>query len=74
MYASILLISWSNITLNHHKQVFEAVLSWVKAEVEARTEQLADLLVKVRLPLMTPQYLADRVGSEDLIKTSLRCR
>ena len=54
--------------------MFEAVLSWVKADVEARRDRLADLLVKVRLPLMTPQYLADRVGSDDLVKTSLRCR
>ena len=35
---------------------------------------MADLMVKVRLPLMTPQFLADRVAQEELVKTSLRCR
>ena len=55
-------------------QVFEAVLRWVKKSSELRSEYLADIITNVRLPLMTPQYLADVVGSEELIKNSLPCR
>lgn len=28
----------------------------------------------MRLPLLTPQYLADRVATEDLVRTSHQCR
>ncbi len=49
-------------------------MQWVRHDVAARGADLAELLARVRLPLLTPQYLADRVGQEELIKTSLRCR
>ena len=49
-------------------------MEWVKRDLDMREEYMADLMVRVRLPLMTPQYLADRVAQEELIKTSLRCR
>ena len=32
------------------------------------------LLQKVRLPLLTPQFLADRVATEELIRSSHQCR
>ncbi len=54
--------------------MFEAVVRWVKHDTDIREEHLADLVAKVRLPLLTPQYLADRVAQEELIKTSLKCR
>ena len=54
--------------------MFEAVVEWVRKDLESREELMADLTVKVRLPLMTPQFLADRVAQEELVKTSLRCR
>lgn len=35
---------------------------------------MARLLSCVRLPLLKPQYITDRVASEDLIKNCLKCR
>ena len=32
------------------------------------------LLQKVRLPLLTPQFFADRVATEELIRSSHQCR
>lgn len=55
-------------------QVFEAALAWVKRDEYSRQEYLPDLMVKVRLPLLTPQFLSDRVASEELIKSSHKCR
>ena len=55
-------------------QVFEAALAWVKREEFVRQEFLPDLMVKVRLPLLTPQFLSDRVASEELVKSSHKCR
>ena len=57
-----------------YNQVFEACLSWVYQERVIRQEFMADLMAKVRLPLIAPQYLADRVATESLVKTSLPCR
>ena len=54
-------------------QVFEATVSWIKFD-PARCSNTPDLLAKVRLPLLTPQFLSDRVATEELIKNSLRCR
>ena len=55
-------------------KVFEAVISWIKKDTEERSKALPELMVKVRLPLLTPQYLSDRVATEELIKNSLKCR
>lgn len=48
-------------------------MRWIKWN-EKRTTLLPQVLSKVRLPLLTPQFLADRVATEDLIRTSHQCR
>ena len=54
--------------------VFLAVLRWIKQDQETRAVHLPVLLKKVRLPLLTPQYLADKVAPEELIRSSHECR
>ena len=54
--------------------VFLAVLRWIKQDQETRSLHLPALLQKVRLPLLTPQFLADRVATEELIRSSHQCR
>ena len=54
--------------------MFEAVLRWVKHDTELRTECVSGLLSLVRMPLLTPQYLADHVATEPLIRSSHLCR
>jgi len=54
--------------------VFLAVLRWIKQDPEERAVHLPALLVRVRLPLLTPQFLADRVATEELIRSSHQCR
>lgn len=53
--------------------IFEACMRWVKYD-SSRTDKLPQVLSKVRLPLLTPQYLADRVATEELIRRSHQCR
>lgn len=55
------------------EQVFEACMRWVK-HVEERNEFLPELLSQVRLPLLSPLYLTDRVATEELIRSSHQCR
>ena len=54
--------------------VFLAVMRWIKQDVEDRSSHLPSLLVRVRLPLLTPQFLADKVAAEELIRSSHQCR
>lgn len=54
-------------------KVFEATMRWVKQE-ESRQESFPQLLAAVRLPLLSPHYLADRVATEELIRSSHECR
>lgn len=68
------ILSRDELYVNTEEQVFEAALSWIKHEEDQRMAVLPELMVKVRLPLLTPQYLTDKVSTEDLIKNSLQCR
>ena len=54
--------------------VFEAVVRWVKHEREAREAEMPRLLTCVRLPLVTPQFLSDKVATEELVRSSHKCR
>ena len=55
------------------QQVFKSVLAWIKFD-KSRQEYLPRLLAKVRLPLLTPQFLSDTVAADELIRTNHRCR
>jgi len=49
-------------------------MSWLKKDDVGRTHAVADILKCVRLPLLAPQYLTDKVAKESLIRNSLPCR
>lgn len=49
-------------------------MRWVKYNESERSDLLPEVLSKVRLPLLSPQFLADSVATEELIKTSHQCR
>jgi len=51
-------------------------MSWLKLKKEDvnRGHAVADILKCVRLPLLAPQYLTDKVAKESLIHNSLPCR
>ncbi|XP_045210160.2 kelch-like protein 18 [Mercenaria mercenaria] len=62
------------LNVNSEEQVYEAALKWVKKDIYGRQEYLPELMAKVRLPLLTPQFLSDRVASEELVKSDHKCR
>lgn len=69
----IWLIKRDALAVDSEEQVFEAVMRWVKHS-DTRFQDLPILLSEVRLPLLTPLYLTDRVAVEELIMTSHKCR
>ena len=72
-FTSFPLVYCVHVTFNL-LEVFEAVMRWVKRDPDVRKKDLPKMLATVRMPLLTPQYLTDRVSVEELIRTSHECR
>lgn len=67
------LVGNDDLNINSEKEVFEAIIRWLKHDVN-RKNCLPDLLALVRLPLLSPEYLVDQVAKEELVRTSHQCR
>ena len=70
----IRLISKDDLNVRSEEQVFEAVLRWIKEDEQNRKEHLPALLEQVRLCLLPPQYLSDRVLGEEIVHSNILCR
>ena len=68
------LLQREELRVRSEEQVFEAAMRWVRADLDEREQWLPDVLSKVRLPLLSPQYLLDHVAPDPLIRGDLRCR
>jgi len=53
--------------------VFECVIHWLKHELESRKDFLPELMEHVRLPLISKQYLLEKVVNEPLLKMNPKC-
>lgn len=67
------LLQRNELRVESEEQVFEACMRWVKHS-DNRAQYLLELLAQVRLPLLSPLYLTDRVATEELIRSSHQCR
>lgn len=68
------IIRRDEINCSSEEIIFEAVMRWIKFNEAERSCLLPEVLSKVRLPLLSPQYLADSVATEELIRSSHKCR
>lgn len=68
------LICSDRLTVPSEEKVFECVISWVHHDLEKRQTVLAELMEHVRLPLLSQEYLVQRVEEEPLLKANLQCR
>merc|ERR1719342_717791 len=68
------LIASDTITVPCEEKVFEAVITWINYSSEERAEFLPRLMEHVRLPLLSQEYLLNRVDSEPLLKTNDSCK
>lgn len=68
------LIASDKLTIPSEEKVFEAVIAWVNHDKDVRQEHLAQLMEHVRLPLLTREYLVQRVEEESLVKNSSACK
>ncbi|KAI9579963.1 kelch-like protein 18 [Glossina fuscipes] len=68
------LIKRDELNVISEEVIFEACMKWVKNGEEKRASMFPQVLAQVRLPLLSPQFLADRVAREELIRSSHQCR
>ncbi|TFK16170.1 Kelch-like protein 2 [Platysternon megacephalum] len=68
------LISSDKLTIASEEKVFEAVIAWVNHDKDVRQELMAHLMEHVRLPLLSREYLVQRVEEETLVKNSSACK
>ncbi|MBN3305873.1 KLHL3 protein, partial [Amia calva] len=68
------LISSDKLTVPSEEKVFEAMISWIKYDKEARLEHMPKLMEHVRLPLLPRDYLVQIVEEEALIKNNNTCK
>ena len=62
------------LNIDCEEQVYEALLEWIKHDVETRKENLDALLRLIRLPLVSPLYFFDIISKEEFIKNNLKSR
>uniref|UniRef100_A0A8C1FZP7 Kelch-like family member 18 n=1 Tax=Cyprinus carpio carpio TaxID=630221 RepID=A0A8C1FZP7_CYPCA len=68
------LVGCDELNVQAEEQVFEAVLAWVRHSREDRESRLPELMSKTRLPLCRPQFIADRVQQDELVRCCHKCR
>ncbi|XP_067128423.1 kelch-like protein 20 [Centruroides vittatus] len=67
-------ISSDELEVEKEEDVFEAVLLWLNYNVEVRKEEFEKIMEHIRLPLLSPYYLNDRVSTVPAIYNSPECR
>lgn len=67
------IIKRDELNCSSEEVVFDAAMRWVKHDPE-RSSLLPEVLSYIRLPSLSPQFLADNVATEELIRTNHQCR
>ena len=68
------IIKRDEINCASEEVMFEAAMRWIKYNEAERSDLLPEVLSNIRLPLLSPPFLADSVATEELIRTSHQCR
>ncbi|XP_065069986.1 kelch-like protein 20 isoform X2 [Rhopilema esculentum] len=67
------LIADDGLNVHSEERVFEAVLAWVKYDTTNREEFVSELFEHVRFPLLSAEFLLERVAPEDIMRENESC-
>lgn len=70
----IKVISSDDLNIFAEEEVYEAVMSWVKHDLNNRVKQLPNIIRFVRMPLVSKHYLLNRIDVDNLIRSNMNCR
>ncbi|XP_027622324.1 kelch-like protein 17 isoform X2 [Tupaia chinensis] len=68
------LVSSDSLNVPSEEDVYRAVLSWVKHDVDARRQHVPRLMKCVRLPLLSRDFLLGHVDTESLVRHHPDCK
>ena len=63
-----------DLKVESEEQVFDAAMRWIAYDSVNRSTYVAKVLSLVRLPLLSPQLLADKVKMNSLVAQNIECR
>ncbi|XP_072262421.1 kelch-like protein 5 isoform X2 [Pyxicephalus adspersus] len=67
------LLASDDMNIPHEETILNALLTWVRHDVEQRRRELSKLLAYIRLPLLAPQFLAD-MENNALFRDDIECQ
>ena len=67
------LLSMDGLKVSKEEEIYEAVLIWVKHDLQQRQKHFADVMSHVRLPFVSTAYLKQKIEAEELIQSEARC-
>ena len=67
------LLSSDDLNVSSEELVFQSLISWINFDLPNRRSSAAKLLGCVRLPLLPPQYIADNIENQPVLKDDPEC-
>ncbi|XP_071439101.1 ring canal kelch homolog [Hetaerina americana] len=68
------LVSSDRLTVSSEEKVFECIVTWVRHDIDERKQYLAELMEHVRFPLLSHEFLVQRVRLEPLMEANIQCK
>uniref|UniRef100_A0A914KPJ3 BTB domain-containing protein n=2 Tax=Meloidogyne TaxID=189290 RepID=A0A914KPJ3_MELIC len=68
------ILNWDQLHVDYEGRIFEAVCHWIEFDISNRLVFAPKLLTAVRLPLLRPAYLIDKVSRNPFFCNSMECR
>nr|CAD2122911.1 unnamed protein product [Meloidogyne enterolobii] len=68
------ILNWDQLHVDYEGRIFEAVCHWIEFDISNRLVFAPKLLPAVRLPLLRPAYLIDKVSRNPYFCNSMECR
>ncbi|XP_065585037.1 kelch-like protein 5 isoform X2 [Artemia franciscana] len=70
----IKLLSSDNLNVFNEEAVFQAMVAWIKHDLDGRKQHLCTLLSLIKLPQLTPHFIADHIETEPLFRDDYGCQ
>jgi kelch-like protein 1/4/5 len=67
------ILSSDDLNVPSEEMIFQGFLDWVNFDLGSRKEYASRLLACIRLPLLSPQYIADNIENQPVLKSDPEC-
>lgn len=68
------IIKNDELNVQSEEHVYQAVMNWVRYNINDRKDSLVQVLEHIRFPLMNAKFLVSHVGSDPIIRQDPSCR